>query len=143
MSEQKVERQEVISLLQQAGITPTQQRLEIAQVLFARPQHLSADQVLEMVNGVQHNVSKATVYNTLNLFARTGLVREVIVDPSKVFYDSNTSEHHHFFNVDSGELTDVPPLALAIQHLPPLPEGTMADGIDVIIRLRTAKSSKA
>lgn len=143
MSEQNVERHEVIASLQRAGITPTQQRLEIAQVLFARPQHLSADQVLELVNAEQHCVSKATVYNTLNLFARTGLVREVIVDPSKVFYDSNTSDHHHFYNVDSGELTDVPPLALAIQQLPALPEGTVAAGIDVIIRLRSTESPQA
>lgn len=140
LPEQALERHKVIARLQQVGITPTQQRLEIAQVLFARPQHLCADQVLERVNAEQHNVSKATVYNTLNLFARTGLVREVIVDPSKVFYDSNISNHHHFYNVDSGELADVPPLALAIPQLPSLPEGTVAEGIDVIIRLRSAES---
>jgi len=78
------------------------------------------------------------VYNTLNLFARKGLVREVIVDPTKVFYDSTTSQHHHFFNVDTGELTDVPLPTLTMEQLPPLPPGTVAAGVDVIIRLRSA-----
>ena len=128
---------EVIGRLREHGITPTQQRVEIAQILFARPQHLSAEQVLAVVNGVgDTTVSKATVYNTLGLFARKGLVREVIVDPSKVFYDSNTSEHHHFYNVDSGTLTDIDADQLNIASLPALPEGTMADGVDVIIRVR-------
>lgn len=135
---QYLDRREVIDLLHRHGVTPTQQRVEIGQMLFARPQHLSADQLLAQVNRESHHVSKATVYNTLNLFARKGLVREVIVDPSRVFYDSTTSEHHHFFNIDTGELTDVPLPALGIVQLPPLPEGTMAVGVDVIIRVRSA-----
>lgn len=138
MPKQSLERREVIDLLQQHGVTPTQQRVEIAQLLFARPQHLSADQLLAQVNREGHHVSKATVYNTLNLFARKGLVREVIVDPTKVFYDSTTSQHYHFYNVDTGELTDVPLPTLSLEQLPPLPAGTVATGIDVIIRLRTA-----
>ncbi len=126
-------------MLQRHEVTPTQQRVEIAQMLFARPQHLSADQLLAQVNSESNHVSKATVYNTLNLFARKGLVREVIVDPSRVFYDSNTSQHHHFFNVDTGELTDVPLPTLAMEQLPSLPQGTVAAGVDVIIRLRSAE----
>jgi len=138
MNKHNLSRHEVIELLQRRGITPTQQRIEIAHLLFARPQHLSAEQVLAQVNGEHHNVSKATVYNTLNLFARTGLVREVIVDPTKVFYDSNTTPHHHFFNVDSGELSDVPSQELAISNLPIAPPGTVVAGVDVIIRLHSA-----
>ncbi len=138
MNKHNLSRHEVIALLQQQGITPTQQRIEIAHLLFARPQHLSAEQVLLQVNGEHHNVSKATVYNTLNLFARTGLVREVIVDPSKVFYDSNTIPHHHFFNVDSGELSDVPSNDLVLNNLPDAPPGTVVAGVDVIIRLHSA-----
>lgn len=141
MQKQSLDRHEVIDLLQQHGVTPTQQRVEIGQMLFARPQHLSADQLLAQVNCASHHVSKATVYNTLNLFARKGLVREVIVDPSKVFYDSNTSQHYHFFNLDTGELTDVPLNSVALeQQLPPLPPGTVAAGVDVIIRLRSNQS---
>jgi Fur family iron response transcriptional regulator len=129
-------RKEVTQRLQQAGVSPTQQRMEIAQILFARPQHLSAEQVLNIVNAQGPVVSKATVYNTLGLFARKGLVREVIVDPTKVFYDSNTSEHHHFYNVDTGNLTDIEPDSLKLESMPTLPDGTQAAGVDVIIRVR-------
>ncbi len=126
----------VSQLLQQAGINPTQQRMDIAYLLFAKPQHLSAEQVLQIVNANSDAVSKATVYNTLGLFASKGLLREVIIDPNKVFYDSNTSAHHHFYNVDTGMLTDIEPDQVVVQKLPTLPEGTVAEGVDVIIRLR-------
>ncbi len=81
-------------------------------------------------------VSKATVHNTLRLFAEKGLIREVFIDPAKVFYDSNTGPHHHFFNVDSGALTDIEPDELHIPDLPDLPQGTTAEEVDVIIRVR-------
>lgn len=129
-------KEQVGSLLRQHGISPTQQRVEIACILFAQPQHLSADQVLTLVNGDQARVSKATVYNTLGLFARKGLIREVIVDPTKVFYDPTTVPHHHFYNVDTGTLMDIPADAVGLGALPALPPGTVAEGVDVIIRLR-------
>lgn len=129
-------RHDAIELLKEAGVTPTQQRIEIAQILFAKPQHLSAEQVLAIVNSNSSVVSKATVYNTLGLFAKKGLLSEVIVDPTKVFYDSNTSNHHHFYNVDSGELIDVDSNAVSLADLPPTPEGTKAEAVDVIIRVR-------
>lgn len=127
---------QVIDKLKRAGVTPTQQRIEIGQILFARPQHLSAEQVLNFVNQAGPMVSKATVYNTLGLFAEKGLVKEVIVDPSKVFYDSNTTEHHHFFAVDSGELIDIEDEGLHLSSMPSLPEGTRPEGVDIIIRIR-------
>ena len=126
----------VTELLQGHDIQPTQQRVEIAQILFARPQHMSAEQVLASVNKDGPVVSKATVYNTLGLFASRGLVREVIVDPTRVFYDSNTGNHHHFYNVDTGILTDIDAGQVEINSLPQLPEGTIPDGVDVIIRVR-------
>lgn len=131
-----LDRSQVIDLLQAHGILPTQQRVEIAQALFARPQHLSADQVLAMVNRERHLVSKATVYNTLGLFAEKGLVREVIVDPSRIFYDPNTDEHYHFYNVDTGTLEDIDPDQVPLGGLPEPPEGTVTEGVDVIIRVR-------
>ena len=131
---------DVAGLLRDHGILPTQQRLMIARVLFARRQHYSADQVMASVNDGRDRVSKATVYITLGLFARNGLVREVIVDPTRVFYDPNTSEHHHFYNIDSGELIDVDSSELQITDLPELPEGTVAAGVDVIIRIRSEKA---
>jgi Fur family iron response transcriptional regulator len=138
-SENHQYRSEIIERLKAAGVTPTQQRVEIAAILFVRDQHMSADQVLSLVNTTSPRVSKATVYNTLGLFAEKGLVREVIVDPTKVFYDSNTSSHHHFYNADTGHLMDIDPTTITIQTLPALPEGTVAEGVDVIIRIREAQ----
>ena len=126
----------VIERLKAAGVTPTEQRVEIAQILFRQPQHMSAERVLSEVNVTDAVVSKATVYNTLGLFAQKGLIREVIVDPTKVFYDSNVSDHHHFYNVDTGQLTDIDPQSVKVESMPQLPEGTVADGVEVIIRLR-------
>lgn len=129
--------QTIEQLLRQKGITPTAQRVEIAQILFARPQHLSADQVLSIVNTESVVASKATIYNTLGLFADKGLVREVIVDPSKVFYDSNISNHHHFYNVDTGELTDIALDDIQVSMMANLPDETELTGLDVIVRIKT------
>ena len=133
---------DIAEQLREVGITPTQQRVQIAEILFARPQHLSADQILAVVNSNGPIASKATIYNTLGLFARKGLVREVIVDPSKVFYDSNTGEHHHFYNVDSGELTDIDAREVMISNLPDLPANTQPAGVDIIFRIRESSDSK-
>jgi Fur family iron response transcriptional regulator len=130
-------RDNVGDLLRLHGITPTHQRIEIACALFSRGEHLSADQVLAAVNERHAETSKATVYNTLNLFLEKKLIREVIVDPSKVFYDPNTEPHHHFYNVDSGELTDIDAEQIAISGLPSLPHGMVAEGVDVIVRIRS------
>jgi len=129
---------EVIDVLRKHRISPTQQRVEIAQILMSKHQHLSAEQVLELVNQERSKVSKATVYNTLGLFARKGLVRELVIDPTKIFYDSNTSSHHHFYNVDTGELQDIPVGGINVSDMPMLPAGTRADGVDVIVRLKAA-----
>ncbi len=128
-------KQDMAGLLKTHGILPTQQRLLIARVMFGRDQHFSADQVMNLVNDSRDRVSKATVYNTLGLFARKGLVREVIVDPSRVFYDTNTSDHHHFYNIDTGELRDIKSTEIQINTLPELPDGTCAEGVNVIIRI--------
>lgn len=133
---QPLSQQQIIELLTRHDIQPTLQRLEIAQALFARDMHLSADDVLKLVNQDSPRVSKATVYNTLGLFAEKGLIREVIVDPSRVFYDPNTIDHHHFYNVDTGELLDIDADQLALMNLPTPPAGTVADGVEVIIRIR-------
>ena len=133
---------DIAEQLREVGITPTQQRVQIAEILFARPQHMSADQILAVVNSNGPIASKATIYNTLGLFARKGLVREVIVDPSKVFYDSNTSEHHHFYNMDSGELTDIDAREVMIPNLPDLPANTQPAGVDIIFRIRKAPDAE-
>jgi Fur family transcriptional regulator, iron response regulator len=129
-------REEVAVMLRARNITPTHQRMEIAQVLFEKRWHPSADQILAAVNVRYAETSKATVYNTLKLFLAKGLVRELIVDANKVFYDSNTSEHHHFYDIESGEITDIAAAGVRIDGLPPLPAGMVAAGIDIIVRTR-------
>jgi Fur family iron response transcriptional regulator len=138
----RLEESEILELLTAYDVQPTQQRIEIAKVLFARDQHLSADEVLARVNADAARVSKATVYNTLGLFARSGLVREVIVDRSRVFYDPNTRPHHHFYNVDTGTLTDVDADQVVLNELPEPPRGTIPDGVDIIIRVRNSSSDQ-
>lgn len=118
------------------GILPTPQRLEVAAILLEKPQHLSADQIIERLRVDGSTVSKATVYNTLNLFSERGLVKEVMVDPVRKYYDSTTRPHHHFYNVDTGELADIPDSHVSFDHLPPLPEGTERESIEVLIRIR-------
>jgi len=135
--QEPISKPQTIKVLRRYQISPTTQRVEIAQVLLSKNQHLSADQVLEAVNQERSKVSKATVYNTLGLFARKGLVRELVIDPTKVYYDSNVMDHHHFFNVETGELQDIEITDVELGDLPHLPEGTMTDGIDVIIRIKS------
>ncbi|MGI9334450.1 MAG: Fur family transcriptional regulator [Gammaproteobacteria bacterium] len=122
--------------LRERGITPTQQRIDLAAILLARPQHLSAEQLLSLANAEGAAVSKATVYNTLGLFARRGLVREVLVDPSKVFFDSNTSEHYHVYDVQTGELTDMALGDVDLASLADLPAGSTVERVDLVVRVR-------
>ena len=131
------ERHELIALLRKRGVAPTRQRLEIANVLFGRGRHLAADQILVLVNERHAEVSKATVYNTLNLFRDCGLIREVNVDPKRVFYDPNTQPHHHLYNVDTGEIVDIATADLAVSGLPDLPPGMVTEGIDIVVRIRS------
>ena len=126
----------VRTLIEKHDILPTPQRVEIAHILLERPQHLSAEQIIERLKAADSGVSKATVYNTLNLFSERGLIREVMVDPVRKFYDSTTHPHHHFYNVDSGELSDIPDERVNFAGLPELPEGTESESIEVLIRVR-------
>jgi Fur family iron response transcriptional regulator len=122
-------------LLKSHGVYPTSQRLAIAGVVFERFQHLTADEIYDRVKVVA-NVSRATVYNTLGLFSEQGLVREIKADSSKTFYDSNTSRHHHFFNIDTGELSDFDPEVFSVPSPDTLPNGTELHSIDVVVRVK-------
>lgn len=126
----------LLSLFEEYGILPTPQRVEIANILLERPQHLSAEHIIDKLKAASSGVSKATVYNTLNLFSARGLVKEVVVDPVRKFYDSSTHPHHHFYNVDSGELSDIPDEGVLFKDLPKLPEGTESDSVEVLIKVR-------
>jgi Fur family iron response transcriptional regulator len=118
------------------GIQPTVQRLQIAELLFARDQHLTAEQIILALAEGGTAVSKATVYNTLNLFAEKGLLKPLQVDPERGLFDSNMTPHHHFHVEDTGELIDVPPGSVEFSRLPPLPPGTESVAVEVVIRVR-------
>ena len=118
------------------GVLPTTQRQIIAQVLFEKPQHCTAEQLHDQIKARGYKVSKATIYNTLGLFAQKGLVRMIYVDNATTFYDSNTSAHHHFFNTDSGEISDIEENLIHsyLEHC--LPAGTRLDSVDLVVRIR-------
>src|SRR5215467_4863965 len=120
----------------ECGIRPTAQRVRIAALLLSTPQHLSAEQILAHLRATGTRVSKATVYNTLNLFAAHGLIRQLSVDGSRAWFDSNVDPHYHFHDLDTGALIDVPVPAVEFSRLPVPPPGTEVAGIDLVIRLR-------
>ena len=133
-------RDDVARMLVARGVLPTAQRIDIALMILARPQHLSAEQIIGVIRAGGLKISKATVYNTLNLFCERGLLRTVDVDPTRQFYDSSTSAHHHFYNVDTGELTDIPVESVALNVNSALPPGTEQAGVDVIVRVRGVRA---
>jgi Fur family iron response transcriptional regulator len=133
-----MERDAISRLLTSHGLQVTTQRLDIAEHVLSRPQHLSADQILAAMRKRGSRVSKATVYNTMNLFSERGLVRTVEVDPERVYYDSTSEAHHHFYNVDTGELIDIPEDSVQLSLGTALPQGTEREGVDIVIRVRSA-----
>jgi Fur family iron response transcriptional regulator len=137
-SEKPASTSDVIGLLRRHGISPTRQRVEIGEMLFCRNQHVTAEHVLDRVNHTDQTVSKATVYNTLGLFASNGLLKEVVVDPTKRFYDTNLHPHHHLFHTERGQLEDIDANDIKVDGLPAIPQGMEVEGVDVIIRVRNA-----
>ncbi len=130
-----LERSEIVSMLQDYKISPTRQRVEIAEFLFQRPQHLSAEKILDGVTEAGNRVSRATVYNTMGLFANKGVVREVLIDRERVFYDSNTEAHQHLYNVDTGELSDVFDAGANMVTEPELPDGVRIISTDIVYKV--------
>ena len=130
-----LERSDVVSMLQHFKISPTRQRVEIAEYLFQRPQHLSAEKILDGVINAGNRVSRATVYNTMGLFSNKGVVREVLIDRERVFYDSNPEVHQHVYNVDTGELIDVYDAQVNLVSEPELPEGVRIIDTDIVYKV--------
>lgn len=129
-------RSDILEQFERHTILPTPQRVMIAELLLPEPQHLSAEQIITRLRKTGSTVSKATVYNTLNLFGERGLVKELCVDPKRRFYDSRTSLHHHFYNVDTGELIDIDQDQVDFSQLPELPDGTVGESVEVMIKIR-------
>ena len=120
-------------------IKPTTQRINIAKIIFRKHQHLSAEDIIAELNDSESEISRATVYNTLNLFVDKGLVRRVVIDSSKVYYDSKTTPHSHYYNVDTGEILDFEITDVKINPTPELPKNTLQEGIDVVVRIKNLK----
>jgi Fur family iron response transcriptional regulator len=131
------------SKLQQAGVLPTLQRLTVAAVLLTRPAHMTAEQVLNVARAQLPDISRATVYSTLQLFVRHGLLRELLIDGVATVYDSNLAPHHHFYNLDTGEVSDMPAQSLQVLGLPELAGDLELAEIDVVVRVRSRKSADA
>jgi Fur family iron response transcriptional regulator len=134
-------RDDIVRLLEQHGLKPTQQRIVVAEVLMAQPTHMTAEKILTTLRGGGEHISKATVYNTLNALVDCGLIREIHLDPERSVYDSVRARHHHFYDAESGTLWDIKEDEVAISQLPPLPADMEADGIEVVIRVRRKPSS--
>jgi Fur family iron response transcriptional regulator len=130
---------ELTAQLRACGIRATAPRLQIAELLLAAPQHLSAEQVTEALRQRGVAVSKATVYNTLNLFAAHGLIRPLVVDGVRSCFDSNVAAHYHFHDESSGALTDVALPEVQFSRLPEPPAGMEVAGLDLVIRLRPTR----
>lgn len=123
--------------LRHSGLRPTRQRVALAKLLFSEgDRHVCAESLHADALAKKVPVSLATVYNTLNQFKSAGLLREVAIEGDRSYYDTNTSNHFHFFNEDEGRLTDIAPGDLMFSGLPKVPEGKMIDRIDVIVRLK-------
>lgn len=129
-------REQIARELNQHGLKPTEQRLRVAEILMSVPTHMTAEQILAAVRQGSERVSKATVYNTLKVLAERGLVRQIHLDPERSVYDSTRAPHHHFHDLETGELRDIDPTDIAFSRFPQLPEGMEADGVEVVIRLR-------
>lgn len=126
----------VIQLLNRVGLRPTRQRLTLARLLFGNSdRHVTAEQLHDEAVAAKVPVSLATVYNALHQFTEAGLLREVVVEAGRSYFDTNTTQHHHFFRSDTGELQDIAADAITVSNLPVLPEGTDLDRVDVVVRV--------
>lgn len=131
----------VLDRLTQAGLRPTRQRLSLAKLLFTNgDRHVTAEALHAQALVAKVDVSLATVYNTLHQFTRAGLLREVVVEAGRSYFDTNISDHHHFFISELGQLIDIDGSLLAVSGLPGTPDGMSVDRVDVVIRLRPTSS---
>ena len=126
-----------VGMLKARGLRTTRQRIALAKLLFdsGADRHVSAEQLHDEALNQSIRVSLATVYNTLHQFTKTGLLRELVVEPGRAYFDTNTTQHSHFFYEKSGRLLDIPAKDIEISQLPPTPDGAEITGIDVTVRI--------
>jgi Fur family transcriptional regulator, iron response regulator len=126
----------VPEMLRQAKLRPTRQRLTLGRLLFeSGDRHITAEQLHAEVTALGEHVSLATVYNTLHQFKRAGLVRELAIEGSKAYFDTNTSNHNHFLLETTGDLMDIPGDAIRVEGLPEPPDGMRITHVDVVVRV--------
>lgn len=127
----------VTARLRHAGLRPTRQRVELASLLFKDcDRHVTAESLHDEVTGAGMKVSLATVYNTLHQFTEAGLLRQVIVDAARSYFDTNTGDHQHFFLESDGLLIDIPGETIAVAGVPAPPAGLSVDRVDVVVRVK-------
>ena len=128
---------EITGRLRLAGLRPTRQRIALARLLFGGPdRHVTAERLHIEASNAGAQLSLATVYNTLHQFTGVGLLRQVIVDGEKTYFDTNTGEHHHFYFEDANVLTDIPGSSVRIDGLPLAPDGTEIERVEIVVRLK-------
>jgi Fur family iron response transcriptional regulator len=128
------------AVLRMAGLRPTRQRVALAELLFGGPhRHVSAEQLHAEAASAMVNVSLATIYNSLHQFREAGLLREVAVDASRSYFDTDTSDHHHFYLEDEQRVIDIPSSAIVIQNLPEPPKGMNITHVDVVVRVKKSR----
>ncbi len=133
----KLTKREVAELLREKGINPTSQRVEIAHFIYQKPQHVSAEEILNYLNKEYEKVSQATVYNTLKLFVEKNVVKELIFSSDRIFYDSNTSDHHHFLDIESGKIYDIPACLIPTPELNKVELGNIEiEEVNILIKGR-------
>ena len=126
-----------IELIRKAGLRPTRQRVGLSFLLFhTGDRHVTADQLHGEADAAGLRVSLATVYNTLHQLCDAGLLSEVVVEPGRSYFDTNIAGHHHFFNLDTGELADIPSDSVTLSALPAPPVGTSIEQVSIIVRVR-------
>ncbi len=136
MKDQLQPRHSIGYVLRQSGLRPTRQRLALGGLLFSgEDRHVTAEQLHAEVEALGEHVSLATVYNALHQFKRAGLVREIAVEGSKAYFDTNTSNHNHYLIEQDGVLMDIPGDTISVGGLPEPPDGMKITHIDVVVRL--------
>ena len=126
-----------LARLRSVGLRPTRQRVALARLLLENgDRHITAEQLHGEAVAAEIRVSLATVYNTLHQFTEAGLLREVVVEPGRSYFDTNTNDHHHFFCEATSKLQDIPGQDVVVSELPLPPLGTEICRVDVIIRVR-------
>ncbi len=131
---------DVREMLRAVGLRPTRQRMALGWILFGKgDRHITAEVLYEEANKAKVPVSLATIYNTLHQFTEVGLLRQVAVDGSRTYFDTNASNHHHFFIEDENALMDIPQAAMMVDRLPTPPEGYEIVRVDVVVRVKRIK----